>query len=73
MQLKDGGQLESFGKSTNKNEILTHINFEINGENCINVWLKSNLGNESLTYLTLDEAVKLKRELQNQINLLTAL
>lgn len=73
MELNSGGQLESFGKSETKHEKLTHINFELNGENCINLWLKSNLGRESLTYLTLEEAVRLKRELQNQINLLTAL
>ena len=70
MELKSGGQLADFGKNI---EILKEINFLCEGENSINMWLKSNLKNESLTYLTLEEAVKLKRELQNEINKLTAL
>ena len=64
MIIKEGGQLKSFGKD----EKIITINFSCDANNHIDLWIKSSIGSESLTYLSLEEAVQLKRDLQSAIN-----
>lgn len=53
------------GKLSNLTEPLDMIS--VNVENNINLWITDKIGNESLTYPTIDEALKLRDSLNDAI------
>lgn len=59
MILKNGGQLENLGETKK----LTEIDFKCENELVIQLWLND----RSLSYLTVEEAYKLKKELHKAI------
>jgi len=74
MKIKDGGQLEQFGKDEQfLQQIIIH---PVENSRHFELWLKSNnkengLPDESLSYLTIDELLDLQQEIKNCLLSLT--
>jgi len=64
MEILSGGKLNEFSGQSEK---LKEINFGCESSSSINMILVSNRGNDSLSYLTIEEAIAMKRQLQNAI------
>lgn len=61
MKIKDGG------KTANLQSKIAEIQCSDAGSNCIEMWIYDAEGNESLSYLSIDEAVTLAAELKAAI------
>ena len=61
MKIKEGGQTESLQSK------IAEIHCAATGGNCIEMWISDEKGNESLSYLSIDEAVALAEELKAAI------
>ena len=61
MKIKDGGKTETLQSK------IAEIQCAATGGNCIEMWISDEKGNESLSYLSIDEAVTLAEELKAAI------
>lgn len=61
MKIKEGGQTETLQSK------IAEIRYAATGGNCIEMWISDKEGNESLSYLSIDEAVTLAKELKAAI------
>lgn len=66
MKIKDGGQTSSLQSQ------IAEVRINANFAGQMELWITDNTGNESLSYLTMDEAIglaeELKGALRNRIN-----